>query len=135
MVKTQLDIVRGKLDNYRNLEIWKLAVELTVDVYRLVENFPSHEKFGLSSQLSRSVNSVGANIAESCGRYHFKDKINFLYHSRGSLIETEHHLIIANKLKFITDSELDDMMLKIKKIAIKLNNYINSLKSKEVAKK
>lgn len=116
------------MDNYKNLDIWKLAVELTVDVYKYLKDFPSDEKFGLSSQLSRSVNSIGANIAESCGRFHYKDRVNFLYHSRGSLIETEHHLIVANKLGYLNDDNLRMFSQNIKVLAIKLNNYINSIK-------
>ncbi len=116
------------MDNFKNLEIWNLAVDLTINVYHSIEKFPSSEKFGLSSQLSRSVNSIGANIAESCGRYHFKDRINFLYHARGSLVETHHHLIVASKLNFISTEDLQRFENDIKTLAVKLNNYINSLK-------
>lgn len=116
--------------NFKDLRIWQDSVELTVNVYKLIDNFPSTEKYGLSSQLARSVNSIGANIAESCGRYHFKDRINFIYHSRGSLIETEHHLIIAQKLGFISNDDLKKLSLKTKDLGIKINNYIKSINNK-----
>lgn len=113
--------------DFKDLRIWQDSVDLTVNVYKLIDNFPSTEKYGLSSQLGRSVNSIGANIAESSGRYHFKDRINFLYHARGSLIETEHHLIVANKLGFISKDELSKISAIIKDLCVKLNNYIKSI--------
>lgn len=116
------------MDHYKNLDIWKLSVKLTVRVYKLINDFPSSEKFGLASQLSRSVNSIGANIAESSGRFHKKDKINFLYHSRGSLVETEHHLFVAKELGFISDKEMMSIAREIQILSVKLNNFINSFK-------
>jgi len=85
------------MDNFKNLRIWSKACDLTVSVYKLIDKFPREEKYGLSSQLGRSVNSIGANIAESCGEYHFKDRVVFLYHARGSLYKTLHHLKIYNR--------------------------------------
>ena len=117
------------MDSFRNLNIWKQSCELIVMVYKLIDKFPTSERYGLSSQLGRSVNSVGANIAESCGRFHYKDKTNFLYHSRGSLIETEHNLYIADKLGYISDKQLDSVLAVTKDLGVRLNNYIKSIKS------
>jgi len=117
--------------DFKDLRIWQDAINLIVDVYKLIDNFPGSEKYGLSSQLGRSVNSIGANIAESSGRYHYKDRLNFLYHARGSLIETEHHLIVAYKLGFISKDELQRISSNIKDLCIKLNNYIKSINNKK----
>lgn len=117
------------MDSFRSLKIWQISCDLIVDVYKLIDGFPREERYGLSSQLGRSVNSVGANIAESCGRFHFKDKANFLYHSRGSLVETEHHLYIANKLGYIGDEQLESALATTKDLGVRLNNYIKSIKS------
>ncbi|PIU24188.1 four helix bundle protein, partial [Candidatus Berkelbacteria bacterium CG08_land_8_20_14_0_20_39_8] len=86
-------------------------------------------RYGLCSQLGRSVNSVGANIAESCGRFHYKDRTNFLYHARASLYETMHHLVIANKLKYISNKQLSEISNDIQDLNIRLNNYIASTKN------
>lgn len=112
---------------FEDLKVWQMAADLTVGVYRLVKKFPVSEKFGLSPQLLRSVNSIGANIAEATGRYHFKDKIKFLYNARGSLIETQHHLIIANRLGYISDADSKKLREIIRDLGIKLNNFIASL--------
>ena len=116
------------MKSFKDLQIWQQAVELTVDVYKEIEKFPNTEKFGLSSQLSRCVNSIGANIAESWGRYHIKDKLNFLYHARGSLVETEHHIIVSNKLGYISDKRLKAFTEQITDLRVKLNNYISRLR-------
>ena len=116
------------MDNFKNLKIWQESCELVVEVYKLIDTFPATERYGLASQLGRSMNSVGANIAESCGRFHFKDRIKFLYNARGSLYESSHHLNIAYRLKYISKTELDKIESKIKNLNIKLNNYINSIK-------
>ncbi len=116
--------------DYKDLKIWQNAIDLTVDVYKIVDKFPDTEKYGLISQLIRSCNSIGANIAESCGRFHYKDRINFLYHSRGSLFETEHHLIISNRLGFLSDSELNRLVSVVKDLGIKLNNFIKTIELK-----
>lgn len=112
---------------FEDLKVWQLAADLTVDVYGLVKRFPVLEKFGLSPQLLRSVNSIGANIAEATGRYHYKDKVKFLYNARGSLVETEHHLIIANRVGYISGEDLQKLRVIIKDLGIKLNNFITSL--------
>ena len=119
-----------KINSYKDLEIWQLATKLIIKVYRLLNNFPKEEKYGIVSQAKDSVVSVASNIAEAYGRYHFKDRIKFLYNSRGSLLETESHLIISEKLGFINKESqglygeiLDD----IKNLGIKINNYISSI--------
>lgn len=78
--------------SFEDLEIYQLAEELTIEIYKITAKFPKEEQFGLTSQLRRAISSVGANIAEAFGRFHYKDKINFLYHARGSLLETRHFL-------------------------------------------
>lgn len=117
------------MDNFKNLRIWQNACEIIVEVYRLIDQFPPLEKYGLASQLGRSINSTGANIAESCGRYHYKDRAKFLYNARGSLYESIHHLNIAHKLGFISKNQLDQIESKIKDLNVRINNYIKSTKN------
>lgn len=116
------------IKSFEDLEVWQLAKELTVKIYKLTAKFPPEEKFGLSSQLRSAVVSVGANIAEGYGRYHFKDNIKFLYNTRGSLLETKSHLLIAKELGLIKASELQTLLKEIRNLGVKLNNFISSLK-------
>lgn len=68
---------------FEKLEIWKLSVELSLNIYQITENFPNEEKFGIISQIRRSSNSVGGNIAEGISRFSNKEKARFIeYHIR-----------------------------------------------------
>ena len=89
------------------LRVWQKARGLTVLVCKeLLLMFPVEEKFALSQQLRRSVQSIPANIAEAHGRYHYQDAIRFCYIARGSLDETLSHLILAHDLGYIPDTSL-----------------------------
>ncbi len=70
-------------------------------VYRITPNFPSSERFGITSQLQRSSSSVAANIAEGFAQESKKSFLNYLSHSRGSLEETKYHLLLARDLGYL----------------------------------
>lgn len=86
--------------HHRDLDVWKEAINLVEDVYRLTRDFPSEEKFGLVSQLRRAATSVPANIAEGAGRSGTNEFIRFLYIAQGSITELETHLIMSERLGF-----------------------------------
>jgi four helix bundle protein len=110
------------------LESWKSARELRRMVSDLVNSFPKDEKFRLKDQITRSSRSVPANIAEGFGRYHYQENIQFCRIARGSLYETQEHLICAFDEGFIQKesfNEINDHILHSLKI---LNGYIAYLK-------
>jgi len=110
------------------LEVWKLAHQLTLNVYTISKNFPSSEMYGLTSQLRRSASSVPTNIIEGQGRQFEKEYIQFLYIAKGSLDETNYHLFLAKDLNYIskeTYDELYEICIRIKMMLFKL---IKSLK-------
>lgn len=78
-----------KIKEFYDLDIWQKAHKLVIGLYALTKGFPEDERFGLVSQIRRSAVSITANIAEGFGRYRYKDKVNFYYHSRGSVSETQ----------------------------------------------
>lgn len=71
--------------DYTTLDVWKESRLLVTSIYKLTQQFPDAENYGLTSQIRRCVVSVPSNIAEGCGRNHTKDSIQFFYISRGSL--------------------------------------------------
>lgn len=73
-------------ESFRRLEVWQEAHNLALEVYKITKRFPNEEKFSLIDQVRRSGSSVSANIAESCGRYSVKDKVNLLIIARGSIL-------------------------------------------------
>jgi four helix bundle protein len=89
----------------KELRVWSKAHELTVLVYKLTRAFPKDEVYGLTSQVRRSAASVGANIAEGCGRHSDGEMTRFLQIARGSASETEYHLLLAKDLGFLQETD------------------------------
>jgi len=98
--------------SFTQLGVWKKGRELKKEIELLVKKSPSEEKYRLTDQIIRSVQSINANIAEGHGRITYKDQIHFCIQARGSLSETLNHLIDAfdsaymNKEQLITKSLL-----------------------------
>ena len=93
------------MDNFRNLIVWKRAVDLATDVYRQTVNFPNTELYGLTSQIRRSAVSISSNIAEGAGRKTKQSFAHFLGISYGSACELETQLLIAKNLKYLNEDE------------------------------
>lgn len=116
--------------DFTDLEIYRLAEELIIDIYKITKKFPKEEVYGITSQLRRAVVSVAINIAESYGRYHYKDRVLFLYNSRGSLLEVKSLVLICFKLGFLEKRNKEELVGKIDKLGVKINNFISYLKRK-----
>lgn len=114
-------------DSFFQLKIWAKGYELVLKIYKITDNFDKCEKYSLTSQLRRSANSVIANIAESQGRYSYKDKIRVLYQSRGEIFETRSHLKVAEGLKYISNKEFKELDKEYEGLLVGLNKYINYL--------
>ncbi len=88
---------------FTDLEVWKKARVLRNNIAELVKSFPNDEKYRLTEQIVRSSRSIGNNIVEGHGRFHYIDASKFLVTARGSAAETIDHLIIAFDNKFIDE--------------------------------
>lgn len=114
--------------DFRSLKIWQEAHNLALEIYKITGKFPKEEKFSLVDQIRRSGVSVAANIAESYGRYHNKDKIQLLIIARGSMYEVRSHLSIALGLNFIDQAIFQNMENKYEILSKQLNSFINHIK-------
>ncbi|HPR18096.1 MAG TPA: four helix bundle protein [Candidatus Cloacimonadota bacterium] len=112
---------------HKDLDIWKLGIELVEKIYKVTRKFPESERFGLISQLQRAAISYPSNIAEGAARNSVKEYIQFLYISLGSLSEIETQLIIAARLTFMNEDELTE---EIEILRRKHLNFIKYLKNK-----
>ena len=115
--------------SYRDLVVWNKAMELVMLVYRLTQDFPREEMFGLMSQLRRSAVSIPSNIAEGQGRSSKGDFRNFLGNARGSLSELETQVLIAEKLSFLQKSDAADLLDLTAEVGRILNGLIASTKN------
>ncbi|MBI5358369.1 four helix bundle protein [Candidatus Amesbacteria bacterium] len=115
------------VNRYEDLEIYQISVEIAIEVYKLTKRFPKEETYGIVDQLKRAVTSIGANMAEGFGRFYYKDKLVFFYHSRGSLFEVQHFLEISYRIGYITEEEKTNLFSKLNNLSVKLNNFISSI--------
>ena len=93
------------MKDFKELRVWLKAHELAILVYKLTRAFPRDEVYGLTSQVRRSAASIGANIAEGCGRHSDGEMTRFLQIARGSASETEYHLLLAKDLGFLQEAD------------------------------
>jgi four helix bundle protein len=122
------------MNRFKSLKVWQEAVDLAVVIYKITSNFPSEEKFGLTSQIRRSVVSISSNIAEGSGRNTNKDFDNFLGYAVGSTFELESQLIVSEKLGFLNESGLELSTSKILHIQNMLFKLKSSLENKTINK-
>lgn len=114
--------------DFTELEVWKKARILRLEVQEVCVSFTDEEKFRLKDQIIRSSRSVTANIAESHGRFHYQESIQFCRIARGSLSETKDHLITALDCGFIDKKRYDGLMVTYVETKRLLNGYINFLR-------
>jgi four helix bundle protein len=95
---------------YRELKVWQLGVDLTVEIYRLTESFPKSELYGLTSQLRRAAVSIPSNIAEGHARKTRREMQRYVNIAKGSLAELETQLIIARELGYASDDALSKLL-------------------------
>ncbi|GAC1355624.1 MAG: four helix bundle protein [Acidobacteriaceae bacterium] len=91
--------------SFRELKVWNISIELTTAIYRLTENFPKSELYGLSSQMRRAAVSIASNIAEGSARTTRKDFKHFVTLARGSNNELQTQLVIAQRLGYASSEE------------------------------
>jgi four helix bundle protein len=112
----------------KDLEVYQLARELSKLAWAVYEQMNWHDKKIMGDQFISSIDSIGANVAESYGRFHYLDRVRFLYNSRGSMVEAINHwLELLLERSKINQSDYDAMKSVADKLSVKLNNYINSI--------
>jgi four helix bundle protein len=107
------------MEDFKNLTVWSKAHALTLSVYQRTRAFPKDELYGLTSQIRRSAASIGANIAEGCGRRSDPEMRRFVQIARGSASELEYHLLLARDLSLLTPDEfklLDSGVLEVQRM-------------------
>jgi four helix bundle protein len=115
--------------DFRDLKVWNRAHQLTLDVYRLTQNFPREERYGLSSQLRRCSASVAANIAEGCGRKGNGEFSRFLQIASGSASALDYELLLAKDLSFLQDTEYGSVLRRLAELRRMLTSLILRVES------
>lgn len=116
---------------FEGLDFYRDSLKLLKAAYRLAGSLPDCERYNLADQLRRAVVSIGLNIAEGYGRYHFLDRLRFLYIARGSLNETLCAFIIAEQLDYCDSEQLEWVRQLAVSIEKNLNGYCRSIRQQQ----
>jgi four helix bundle protein len=114
----------AKAKTFQDLEVWKLAHQWVLSVYKMTESFPKHEVFGLTSQLRRAAVSVPGNLAEGFKRASPAEKARFYNISQASLEESRYYPILARDLGY---AETERQMADLDRISRMLDSYIQKI--------
>ena len=109
---------------HKDLDVWNRAMDLAAEVYSITGQFPKEELFGLVSQTRRAAVSVPSNIAEGAARSSRKEYIQFRYVALGSIAELETQLLLATRLKFVTNTEMLDRVEQVRRLLLGLLRFL-----------
>jgi four helix bundle protein len=113
-------------ETYKDLKVWRRAMDLVVDVYHCTTSFPKLEVYGLTSQMRRSAVSVPSNIAEGKGRFSRKELVQFLFRARGSLLELETQITIGQELGYFNLEDGKRLTNLAAEVGRMLNGMVNT---------
>lgn len=118
------------MHNFKELRVWREAIELAKLVYKVTALFPQDERYGLKSQINRAVVSIPSNIAEGAGRGSDKEFAQFLKIALGSALELETQLILAEAFGFVKEPQYSELVQKTADVQKMLNGFINMFEKK-----
>ena len=116
----------GDYIKLKDLEVYKLACESGALGWKIYKKLDWREKKINGDQFIRSLDSVGANIAEGYGRFHFLDKVRFYYNARGSLLESIHWLNLLEERGLVGQEEARELREILERVHFKLNHFISA---------
>ena len=116
------------MKNHKDLDVWKKSIDLVAQIYEMSKCFPKEEAYGLQGQIRRAAVSIPANISEGASRNTKREYIQFLYIALGSASEVETHLIISQRIGFL--SAIDEALSNVENIKKMLNGLMSYLKKK-----
>jgi four helix bundle protein len=115
--------------NFKNLKVWQKSVDLAVKVYHITKEFPSEEKFGMTSQMRRASVSIPSNIAEGTAKSTSKSFVNSLDISLGESYELETQAIIANLVGLLDKEQFKSLESDISEVQRMINGFISTVES------
>lgn len=118
--------------NFREYEVWQKGMQLCKEIYQATATFPSHETFGLSSQMQRAVVSIPLNVAEGAGRESASDFARFLDIALGSAYEVETQLLIAESLGYLNAESSASLVSMTQSIQRQLSILIKKLRDRSI---
>lgn len=115
--------------HWRELEVWKKAHMLVLEIYKITSGYPGTERYGLIDQIRRASYSVTANIVEGQSRNTTKEYLYFLHNARGSVEEVRYFILLSKDLDYINDGIHQRLESQYESVSKMLNGLIKSLKT------
>jgi four helix bundle protein len=123
-----MENAKKTIQSHRDLLVWQKSIDLVEAIYRITQKLPSHEQFGLISQLRRAAVSIPSNIAEGYGRQSSGNYRQFLSISRGSLLEVETQIDICLRLGYLTTMDTESVLNTIRELSKMLTSLISKIR-------
>jgi four helix bundle protein len=117
------------MKDFRQLKVWAKSHELALSIYRVTNDFPREERYGLTSQIRRSTTSIPTNIAEGCGRNTDADFARFLQMAMGSASETEYQLLLSHDLGFLDKENYIKLNTDVTEVKRMLTSLLKTLRA------
>lgn len=114
--------------SYREMIAWQKAINFVMDIYGATKTFPRDEVYGLATQLRRAAVAIPTNIAEGQARFSGSEFFHFLGRARGSLVEVETHVMIAQNLAYFTPEHGQELFNKAAELGKILNGLIGAIR-------
>ena len=118
------------MKSVEELDVFKKAHMLTLELYKCTATFPSEEKFGLVSQIRRASSSICANLLEGSHRNNTKEFRQFVGIANGSVGELKYHILLSRDLNYITNDEYKEIIFELNNISKMLRGLIKTLSKK-----
>jgi four helix bundle protein len=115
------------MKDFRDLMVWEASHKLTLEIYSVTATFPRYELYGLTSQIRRCSASIGANIAEGCGKRGNNEFQRYLQIASGSGSELDYHLLLARDLNFLPETDYLNLAKKLLGIRKMLTSLLQKI--------
>ena len=116
---------------FEELKILQTSEDIADGIWKEILQWKPFVRDVVGKQLARSADSIGANIAEAYGRFHYDEKVQFLYYARGSLFETKYWLNRVKERQLMTENQVKDYGTRLSELARQLNTFISELKTQQ----
>ena len=113
---------------FEDILAWQKVHQFVLNVYRVTQNFPDFERFGLGSQFQRAAVSIAANIAEGFRKLSQADKLRFMNIAQGSLEECRYYCILSRDLGYVDNNTYDLSSSNVNETSLLLNLYVKGIK-------
>jgi len=123
--------MNDKIKDFYDLDAWKKAHKIVLEIYNTTKKFPKEELYGITSQLRRAASSVTANIAEGFSRYHYNDKIRFYLNARGSISEVKNFLFLSKDLEYLKEEKFKEIFNASEDVSKLINGLIRSIEKQK----